>query len=445
MKDKLKKVLQFMRKQLAPLICAVVVIIASVLYFWPTQQWFTDLEAKVAKSISLAGQVSTVLKHDRHLPILSLDPNAVQQSLPVFPTQDVYEKGLAAVKALGAQSTQVLDSAVEINTHIPLYLGALPSGSDFDRASFGSAYKDAVNDDSRIRNWPPPELRQSIPPLLAGRHITDDNIKDAEALIQHDVDLQYPPKLPNGQDNPDAVAQGKAVFAERTKNLLLTLEYDAAQKCKVYLESGAIKLPPVYDAAFKDATSARSPDEVWAAQLALWLDEDVATAVARANANAKNVMDAPVKQILDVTVKDPPYLISGDPTAGKEDQPLTPAPDMTPTGRVSNGMYDVVQFSVSLDVDGKHVPQLLDAMQKNQFITVLTVQSQAVDGYEKAVQRFIYGDSPVVNVKLVCEEAILHAWTGKFQPADAGAAKYATGGTAGSTPNLITVTTHTGG
>jgi hypothetical protein len=348
------------------------------------------------------------------------------------------------VKSLGDQSQSLLDQAVEINRHIPLYPGALPGGSDLDRASFGSAYKDAMADDARIRNWPPPELQQSIPALMAGRRISDDDVKKAEAAIQAEIDLRFPPTLPNNQPNPDAVAQGKAVFAQRTQSLALSLEYKAAQSCKVYLESGALKPPAVYE-DFKNATSALPVDEVWSAQLALWLDEDVATAVARANANAKNVMDAPIKQILAVAVKDPPYLISGDPTAGKEDAALTPAPDMSPTGRVCNGMYDVVQFSVSLDVDANHVPDLLDALQRGQFITVLTVQMAAVDGYERAMQRFIYGNSPVVKLDLICEECLLHAWADKFQPPDAGAAKYAAGGATATTANLITVATHSGG
>jgi hypothetical protein len=193
---------------------------------------------------------------------------------------------------------------------------------------------------------------------------------------------------------------------------------------------------------FQKATTSLPASEIWAAQLHLWTIEDVATAVAYANADAHDVTDAPVKQIVDVEVKDPPYAISGDPSAGKEDQPLTPAPDATPTGRVCNGMYDVVQFKVSLDVDANHIADVLDAMQKNQFITVLAVQLNAADTADLVNKGFIYGNAPIVHMDLGCEELLLHNWTQSLQPPDAGAAKFATpGSSSGSQISTIFPTT----
>jgi len=167
----------------------------------------------------------------------------------------------------------------------------------------------------------------------------------------------------------------------------------------------------------------------------------VATAVARANANAKSVLDSPIKQITDLTIKDPAYLIVGDPTAGKEDAALTPTPDVTPTGRSSNGMYDVVQFNLSLDVDGRRVSEVLDSLQRGQFITVLDAQFTTVDSALQTTNHFIYGSGPVVHMDLACEELLLHNWSNKLTPPDGGTAKYVGGAVPGGGPAQAAPTT----
>ena len=147
-------------------------------------------------------------------------------------------------------------------------------------------------------------------------------------------------------------------------------------------------------------------------------------------------------------MKDPPYAISGDPNAGKEDQAIIAAPDATPTGRVSNGMYDVVQFKISLDVDANHLADVLEAIQEKQFITVLSVAAQAADTADIASRNLIYGKAPILHVDLGCEELLLHNWTQNLQPPDAGAAKYAAangGGGSSTISTIFPITVHANG
>jgi hypothetical protein len=159
--------------------------------------------------------------------------------------------------------------------------------------------------------------------------------------------------------------------------------------------------------------------------------------VARANADAHDVTDSPIKQITTLDIKDPPYLISGDPTAGSETAALTPVQDATPTGRVCNGMYDVVQFHVGLDVDATRVVDVLNGLEKGQFLTVLTWQLTSVDSATLASQKFIYGTAPIVHLDLVCEELLLHQWLTKIQPTDAGPGKYFTAGANGGASSVL--------
>jgi hypothetical protein len=150
-----------------------------------------------------------------------------------------------------------------------------------------------------------------------------------------------------------------------------------------------------------------------------------------------------VKQILDVTIKDPAYSVVGDPTAGNETSALTPAPDASPTGRACNGMYDVVQFSLKLHVDASRVPAVLNALESSQFLTVLAVQVKAVDTSDLSTQRYLYGKAPIVELDLICEELLLHSWITKYQPSDSGPGK-GPGGSS-STASLLPIVTHTGG
>jgi hypothetical protein len=440
MKDKLKLVLKIVRQQMAGLICAVIIAAALVLSNWPTQQWFKQLSDNVDQSLSQNSSINSLLTQERHLPNTSLDPNAPQQVLAVYPTQDVYQKGLAAVKALGTQSTTLLNLAVQLNTHIPLHDGALPNGSAIDRAEFGSDYKTAMDDDSRIRNWPPPGTT-GIPPLMAGRRVSEEEKADALAKLKADIDAQWAGAGANGAANAEAAFEAASVHK------LLELETDRAQKCKVYLETGALKSPTVYE-EFKTASNALPASDVWTAQLWLWIDEDVASAVARANADATDVLDSPIKQILDVSIKDPPYVVVGDPTAGNDTTPLTPNMDVTPTGRISNGMYDVVQFGLKLHVDATRVPAVLNALQANSFMTVLgVVEIKAVDSAELAQQRFLYGKAPIVELDLVCEDLLLHGWITKYQPPNSGPSASGSGGGGGGgggsqSSALLPITTH---
>jgi len=448
MKEKLKLALKAARKQLAVIICALVIIAGLVLAYWPTQSWYTDLAAKVDASISKGGQLNTILNHQRHMPNVTPDPNAPAQPLDVFPTQDVYAKGQGAVKTLGDQSAQLLGLAIQLNQHFPLDPQALPNGDDVSRGRFGTSFTAAVEGDTYIRNWPPADLRQTgqnypIPPLSAGAAPTTEQIQKALADFKAQFDRDYPTSA--GAVNPALEDQFNRQSADKVTQMFM----QAADTCKVYLQPGAIKRPAIYD-TFKNATNSLPPANVWTAQLWLWIVEDAATAVARANTDAKKVTDASVKQILDLTVKDPPYLVSGDPTVGSDTTALTPAPDVSPTGRVCNGMYDVCQFSMSLDVDADRLPQVLDALQSGQFLTILSVQATAVDSADRATHGFIYGGARIVKVDLIFEDLFLHtAKDGYSQWCPPGSGPAAGGspggvGSGANTANMLPVTTHGG-
>jgi hypothetical protein len=446
MKEKLSKILGMAKKQLAVIICGAIVVIGLVLAYWPTTGWYADLTAKVGKSASDGDNIQKLVTAVRHFPNTSADANATPAALPVYPTSTVLNQGKNAVKAFDDQSTQLLSLAVQLNEHFPLTPNALPNGSNVDRDKFARDFKDAVAGDSYIRRWPPVEIREhfknlfEIPDLAAGQAPSADQIQATLNDVKNQVQNIY--GVGGGGAGAQANADVTRMIAQRSSDALLDLYVDTAKKCKVYLQPGAIK-PPNVLTNFNNAVAALPPDNIWSAQLWLWVVEDAATAVARVNANSDNVTNSPIKQILDLTVKEPPYLISGDPTAGNETTAVPNVLDVSPSGRVSNGMYDVLQFSMSLDVDADRVPEILDLLEQGQFLTVISVQYTARDSSERATKGFVYGNARIVTLDLICEKLYLKSWTSKYCPPTAApAATPAQGGGGAQSPNMLTITMH---
>ncbi len=150
-------------------------------------------------------------------------------------------------------------------------------------------------------------------------------------------------------------------------------------------------------------------NEIWYAQNMLWVEQDVLAAIKRLNADAANVTTAAVKHIIRLDVPE-------DVT-----QYVTPAGGAdgfarSPTGRLSNGLYDVVQFNLVLNVDASKISKVIAELQAGKLITVTSFNVVSVDGVAAADQGYIYGDVPVVNLTIKCEELFLRDWTTKLMP-----------------------------
>src|SRR5262249_35202090 len=140
-----------------------------------------------------------------------------------------------------------------------------------------------------------------------------------------------------------------------------------------------------------------------------------------------NVMEAPIKHLRRITVPSPPMTLqmpflgvaaSADPNAAAATN-ADPKPNnvLSPTGRVSNGMYDVVQFEVDLNVDADRLPMIIEELGRGQFLSVVQVISiTAVDSSTWHALGYYYGNKPVVNVKLKCEDLFMRAWTKPLMP-----------------------------
>jgi hypothetical protein len=437
--DQLKAAMKVARKHLVSVTCGVLAILAVIACFWPTADFYNDpqkgLAANVNNSVAFIQQIRSLTHETRSLPVM--DPGAPVETLTVFPNESVVDQGLTRVQKVHDQSVAMLADAVGLNTHVPLYTPAFFSGppdarvegTSEARTEYAKLYLDATAPnnnagDTRIRTWPSNDAQVNrpaddlIPPLKAGMAPTDDEIKQADTDLQNKIDAATWQKPINSDSySPESLQAATDLYNQESRTLPMDMARQRAEACKVYLQPGALKQPAGVS-TFSGATQAPTSSDIWDAQRYLWIQEDVATAVAYANEDAANVMDSAVKQIVDVELPTP-IVFAGptDESAIADDGQVPIMFDQSSSGHVSNGMYDVIHFTVVLDVDAGKVPDVLWNMQKGQLITVLDAHYKSVDSAALLLTgHFIYGSRPVVTLTMDCEELMLKTWVNKIAP-----------------------------
>lgn len=88
------------------------------------------------------------------------------------------------------------------------------------------------------------------------------------------------------------------------------------------------------------------------------------------------------------------------------------------TGRQTNDVYDVRRVTCSLVVSTTGITDMVDALSRQNFMTVLDLRIRPVNVFEAATEGFIYGIEPVSKVDLVIETIWMREWTADLMPPD---------------------------
>ncbi len=173
--------------------------------------------------------------------------------------------------------------------------------------------------------------------------------------------------------------------------------------------------------------------------------------MAAANESADSVINAPVKRLISLALVDaPPVAVAGgtgggagggfglsgpgsNPRRGGKSPGGADAPrgvaanpsaevrldfGVSLTGRTSNPLYDVRYVQLVVIVDTQRIPELLDSLVRQNFITVIDVQYDAVDAFDEASNGYFYGGGGVSMLTLELETVWLREWTAAFMPPD---------------------------
>jgi hypothetical protein len=88
----------------------------------------------------------------------------------------------------------------------------------------------------------------------------------------------------------------------------------------------------------------------------------------------------------------------------------------THTGQKSGDLYDILQVHLTVIVDTKRIPQILDSLATHNFLTVIDLKLRPADKYVAMGAGYDYGVASVSEMTLVLEAAWLRAWTVKSMP-----------------------------
>jgi hypothetical protein len=174
-----------------------------------------------------------------------------------------------------------------------------------------------------------------------------------------------------------------------------------------------------------DTVDLPNADEMWYAQVSLWIQQDIIRAVAGLNdaaaqqlpEPARYVENMPVKRLQSVRVLG--YLAeSGSvpfPALAGARQGMELSPSFT--GRKSNDQFDVVRFQVVAVVDQRQALALIDAITRQNFYKCVGLRQSAVTVQDPDLQEgYLYGQNPVVRAELDFEGYLARSVYEKLLP-----------------------------
>ncbi|HEY8665685.1 MAG TPA: hypothetical protein VIL86_03425 [Tepidisphaeraceae bacterium] len=432
--------MDIVKKNLFSILLGVVALVAIVASFWPLGNWKNELQEKVSKSAgefqALQGQESK----SRHLP--TLDPNtseAPELGNNIFPNDEIIKAGSKAITAVKDDADRMLKTAVKLNTHALLVDGSLPVPGNraFDFREAYLARMAAVNKSGEVARG------SLIADVGAGMPPTKEEFDEALKALRKEYDLKYVDLPTKAQANKEEV---DAEYDAAAKLLPEQIRQERAQSVQLYIDRDA------FDAS-KDIGERSTPsaDQIWFAQLLLWLQEDAANGIHAANDAAfklaenspeagdeKNPFNpdvrwSAIKRLVKMDVlgarggapSPAMYVTSAGPAEGPG--PRKPAaeaggeaasfvPSISPTGRVSNPLYDVFHYTLVMDVDITQLPLVIQELERNHLITVMKVDLACIDSAAEQANGYAYGKHPIARVSLQCEAIFLRQWTVPLMP-----------------------------
>jgi hypothetical protein len=410
--------MELVKKNLLSIICGVVAILAIVLVYFPIGGWYDSLNTKLANSKKMYDEIVQTQRTGNQvkMPVVKLD-STESPNLGQFPTKDILEAAEAVALKMAEESKKLLKTAMEMNEHHPLVPDALPMPRGNGLIDFRGAYHQRF-----------PQFLQAMKATAQPTSVDVTNETNARLAKRMD---QVP--IINGVREAGQEAAVKAIFDEEEAPLIVDqLKVERARKGVVYATEASFD----HYAGIPNTADRPTIENIWVGQIGMWVQEDVVNAIMQANAKATGVDNAVVKRLVSIAV-DREYLTRNGKVGvgtgpqgavGGERGAATAAPvdDTTvssakvfrfsPTGRVSNDQYDVVNFTVVVEADARNFRAFLANLTNRRLITPRDIQILGVDRDKRQRQGFVYGKDPVVRVQVRCEAVFLHEWALKYMP-----------------------------
>lgn len=255
--------------------------------------------------------------------------------------------------------------------------------------------------------------------------------KPAQEQIQSEqiqIDMSKKPQALTAQATPwdifriFSTSSARVETGKQTKLELLRdwaasrVAYRNAESCRVYVEPNAFGR---HRLVF--ANTPPTAVEIWQAQMSLWIQQDMVTAIARTNEKRVAELIAvnraaddwvaymPIKHIEKVAIGN--HL--GGPGGGSNLDQIKWATSMT--GKTANNDMFVVPIQLHMIVEEAALPSILEEFCGVGFYTPIGVQLWSVKPNPLQVN-CVYGDAPVVKLQLDLEGYYFHVVFGEWIP-----------------------------
>jgi hypothetical protein len=407
--------MEIVKKNLISIICGVIAILAIAAIPTVIRSQQKALQTRLADHKKTYDALRGLQSQQRRQPVVSADPNAAVPDLPGFPGPKVIESGKAAISKVQAQSLELEKLATEMNKHNLLVPTSLPNPSE--TFTFQRDYQEALDKgiSTKIQSVTPPTQAEIDAQKLQLKQRLEAEAKrneKGEMLFKDQVEVD---------------------IAKQVAELPEVMRQNAASKYKMYMAAATALDRSASMSGGGNGMTQLPPEEIWLAQLGLWVQQDVTDAIRDANSKSTSVATSPVKELVVIEIPHGReiYAIPGSggatpapmgqatasnvPATGATD-PLKPDFAVSPTGRTCNGVFDVVHFTVCMNVDASEVNRIIQQLQKGRLLTVYHSDVNVVNSLEKQQEGYFYGPVPVVTLTLRCEELYMRSWTRPLMP-----------------------------
>ncbi|MFG0257695.1 MAG: hypothetical protein ACF8GE_07335 [Phycisphaerales bacterium JB043] len=402
----MKPILSWVKGNMLVVVCVIVAVVAFPVLFVMGSGKSSALVDKVSSEVSSSERSLQQVSVQYSIP--TLDPNEPPTEFSRVPNAATTRAALDAIEMIRSESEEVLDAATEFNSSSTTMLmdGLLPTpaGAELSmRQRFGAL-------------WVPSHQR-----LL--QSIGAGSPPDAESVrlsVERELERLRDSKF-GGRSGTELSPEESEEMIQAGRSTRLSIYRDQASRYSVYAAGdvfdGVVEPDPIYPPTIP---------AIWDMQHRYWVHETIMSAIARANTDARGLLerlpDVPVKRILRVVVDDWNLEHADDANPAMPlDALLTPDYESSVTGRSAwpsapNSLYDIRYGEVVLHVSSDSVPDVLDAFNTTNLVTVVSCSLTQIDQQELLAEGYYYGGGHVVEMRVRLETLWLRTWTSETMP-----------------------------
>ncbi|MHC4650673.1 MAG: hypothetical protein ACYTES_07415 [Planctomycetota bacterium] len=243
-------------------------------------------------------------------------------------------------------------------------------------------------------------------------------------------------------------------LAEQLTKTRLSIYAEMANNIKLYATMAELDMPS--ESEFPKRAEGDANTQMFDWQWQFWIKQDILMGLHAANEPYGSVVDAPVKRLVSLTVLDGPESQQASGAAagpsrgggstggfgpagasgrrGGGRKPAAPSPatgvaadpsrevpldfGVSFTGRTDNPLYDVRSVELVIVAETARIPEVFDALARQNFMTVINAQIDAMDLFGAIKDGYFYGAAPVSLLTLELETIWLREWTAQFMPVE---------------------------